>query len=930
MTQEEIRLEESRQRKAHWKRWGPYLSDRQWGTVREDYSPGGTAWAYFPHDHARSRAYRWGEDGLAGVSDNHQRLCFALALWNGRDPILKERLFGVTGNQGNHGEDVKEYYFYLDSTPTHSYMKYLYKYPQRAYPYAALLAENARRDRRRPEYELLDTGVFADNRYFDVVVEYAKATVDDLLIRVAITNRGAEPAEVHVLPTLWFRNTWAWEPGSPRPRLCAGSSRVGWSVVAAEHAARGRRVLRDGGGRRVLGGCARGGPTGLRRDALEQAVLSPRREALAHRRPGTTSAAPGAPERAQRPVDAPLQRRHRLHAGQVGVSVVRGVGPRVPHDRAGTDRSRLREVAAHPLPARVVHAPQRPDPRLRVGIRRRQSAGARVGRVARVQDRPARDGCARPRLSREGVPEAPAQFHVVGQPQGHRGQKRLRERLPRARQHRRLRPLGAAAHGRTHRAVRRHLLDGHVLPEHARHRAGAVADEPGLRRHRLQVLRALRLHRQGDERPRRRGDHPLGRDGRLLLRRPAHRRRGASAQDPLDGRADSALRGGDAGAGGGRAAAGLHAPHAVVHRQPAGVPREPRHGHGLRRRRAPAAVHRQPYAAHARAALHARPRRVPVALRDPRAVALSPSASLRADRGRRRAPRGLRARRVHHGILRRQLELARPRLVPGELPVDRVSAEVPPFLRRRSQGRVPERLAPAAQSVGRRGRAVARPHPPLPARPRRPASRARRRRHVPDRPELARPPPLLRILPRRRRRRHRRQSPDGLDRPRRQAHPAERRVSADPGRRPEAELLTRHLGRLGGPHATGVAAVVGAMASAAVRIADALARAAVDGRTGGAGTVNVQGEAVKKLDLWANDAVRDALAATGAAYLLVSEEMEAPLELGGAGGYVVCFDPVDGSSNLDINGVVGTIFSVRARSGRGPERDAVLPGTAQG
>src|SRR5256712_415786 len=218
VTEERRRLDEATRRTAHWRRWGTYLSERQWGTVREDYSPGGTAWEYFPHDHARSRAYRWGEDGLAGVSDNHQRLCFALALWNGRDPILKERLFGVTGNQGNHGEDVKEYYFYLDSTPTHSYMKYLYKYPQRAYPYAALLAENARRDRRRPEYELLDTGVFADNRYFDVVVEHAKATVDDLLIRVAVTNRGAETAEVHGLPTLWFRNTWAGAPSAPRPR----------------------------------------------------------------------------------------------------------------------------------------------------------------------------------------------------------------------------------------------------------------------------------------------------------------------------------------------------------------------------------------------------------------------------------------------------------------------------------------------------------------------------------------------------------------------------------------------------------------------------------------------------------------------------------------------------------------------------------------
>jgi len=243
MTEEHRRLEEARRRSAHWRRWGPYLSERQWGTVREDYSPGGTAWEYFPHDHARSRAYRWGEDGLAGISDNHQRLCFAPALWNGRDPILKERLFGLTGHQGNHGEDVKEYYFYLDSTPTHSYMRYLYKYPQRAYPYTELLEENARRDRRQPEYELLDTGVFADDRYFDVVVEYAKAGVDDLLVRIAVTNRGPEAAGLHVLPTLWFRNTWTWEPGTARPRLRAVSSRVGLRVVEAEHETLGRRWL---------------------------------------------------------------------------------------------------------------------------------------------------------------------------------------------------------------------------------------------------------------------------------------------------------------------------------------------------------------------------------------------------------------------------------------------------------------------------------------------------------------------------------------------------------------------------------------------------------------------------------------------------------------------------------------------------------------
>jgi hypothetical protein len=243
MTREHERLEADRQRAAHWRRWGPYLSERQWGTVREDYSPHGTAWEAFPHDHARSRAYRWGEDGIAGISDNHQRLCFAVALWNGRDPILKDRLFGLTGNEGNHGEDVKEYYFYLDSTPTHSYMKMLYKYPQAAYPYADLVAENRRRDRQAPEYELLDTGVFADGRYFDVLVEYAKASPDELLVRITATNRGPEPAELDVLPTLWFRNTWSWEPGAPRPVLRALRERLGHAVIEVEHATLGRGWL---------------------------------------------------------------------------------------------------------------------------------------------------------------------------------------------------------------------------------------------------------------------------------------------------------------------------------------------------------------------------------------------------------------------------------------------------------------------------------------------------------------------------------------------------------------------------------------------------------------------------------------------------------------------------------------------------------------
>jgi hypothetical protein len=217
MTAEEQRLEQSRDRKVHWKRWGPYLSERAWGTVREDYSAYGTAWDYLPHDHARSKAYRWNEDGIAGISDRHQMICFALALWNGNDPILKERLFGLSGSEGNHGEDVKEYYFYLDSTPTHSYMKYLYKYPQQEYPYSRLVEENRRRGKHEPEFELLDTGIFDENRYFDIFVEYAKADSEDILVRVSVTNRGPEPAHLDLLPTIWFRNTWAWDKNEPRP-----------------------------------------------------------------------------------------------------------------------------------------------------------------------------------------------------------------------------------------------------------------------------------------------------------------------------------------------------------------------------------------------------------------------------------------------------------------------------------------------------------------------------------------------------------------------------------------------------------------------------------------------------------------------------------------------------------------------------------------
>jgi len=299
MTREELRLQEAQQRRAHWRRWGPYLAERQWGTVREDYSAGGTAWDSFPHDHARSRAYRWGEDGIAGISDNHGRLCFALALWNGRDPILKERLFGLTGSEGNHGEDVKEYYFYLDSTPTHSYMKYLYKYPQAAFPYGDLVDTNRQRDRHAPEYELNDTGVFDDDRYFDVMVEYAKASPDDVLIQISATNQGPEPAELHLLPTLWFRNTWSWgTSGGERPALRAVHGRS--TTIEAHHGSLGTRWLHCDGGPDLLftenetncerlWGVANAGP--YVKDGINDYVVSGRADAVNPKLEGTKAAA---------------------------------------------------------------------------------------------------------------------------------------------------------------------------------------------------------------------------------------------------------------------------------------------------------------------------------------------------------------------------------------------------------------------------------------------------------------------------------------------------------------------------------------------------------------------------------------------------------------------------------------------------------------
>ena len=313
MTHEEQRLQESRDRTKHWKRWGPYLSERAWGTVREDYSEGGTAWDYLPHDHARSRAYRWNEDGIAGISDRHQILCFAVALWNGKDPILKERLFGLTGQEGNHGEDVKELYYYLDSTPTHSYMKYLYKYPQAAFPYADLVEGNRRRGRAGREYELLDTGIFEGDRYFDVFIEYAKADADDICVRIHIENRGPEDAPLDLLPTLWFRNTWSWNGKEKRPSIRQHAP----GVAVAEHATEGAYYLHCQDGEllftenetnhaRLFGGAA-----GYAKDGINDFLVNGRRDAVNPERVGTKCAAryhSSVPARGSRTIELRLSR----------------------------------------------------------------------------------------------------------------------------------------------------------------------------------------------------------------------------------------------------------------------------------------------------------------------------------------------------------------------------------------------------------------------------------------------------------------------------------------------------------------------------------------------------------------------------------------------------------------------------------------------
>ncbi len=592
---EQKRLNEAREAKIPWKKWGPYLSERQWGTVREDYSDDGNAWDYFTHDQARSRAYRWGEDGLAGLSDDKQRLCFALALWNERDPILKERLFGLTNSEANHGEDVKEYYFYIDSTPTHSYMKYLYKYPQREYPYRDLIETNRGRSREEFEYELLDTGAFDDDRYFDVFVEYAKEGPEDVLVRITVHNRGPEAARLRVLPTLWFRNTWSWGDDEPKPSL----REVRPGVIQATHHELGEYWLSCDGAPELLfteneSNASRlwsqPNPSPYVKDAFHAYTISGRGEAVNPAKVGTKAAAHYALEvpaggsktvrlrlsaaRVDQPFGAfeeifkrriadadefydritpkslnedqrrvhrqalagmlwskqyyyfdldrwlqehkshPLlesggrgvpeyrmvshaERRHDLDAGQVGVPLVCGLGPGLPHDLPGAGGFRFRQGAAAADAAQSLCPPQRADSRLRVELQRCESAGARVGHGLPLQDG------ADPRPGRPPVPGAivsgaHAELQLVGQPQGPRRSQRVRRRISGSRQHRRVRPQRPASHRRIAGAGGRHGLDGVLLPEHAGDRPHSHRVRPDVRRDRLQVRREFHVDRLRD------------------------------------------------------------------------------------------------------------------------------------------------------------------------------------------------------------------------------------------------------------------------------------------------------------------------------------------------------------------------------------------------------------------------------------------------
>ena len=579
---------------AGWRRWGPYLSERQWGTVREDYSPGGTAWEYFPHDHARSRTYRWGEDGIGGFSDDRQHWCLSVGLWNGRDPILKERLFGLTNSQGNHGEDVKELYYYLDSVPTHSYNRMLYRYPQAEYPYQKLIDANAARGQDVPEYELLDTGVFDGDRYFDVTIEYCKASPDDILMRVTAVNRGPDPAPLVLVPQLWARNTWAWRAGSRRPLL-----RAAGRAVQAIHPRLGEMRLfcdadvapafceNETNVRRLYGMDGKG-PF---KDGLHELIVEGR-EAAVRRDQGTklgypvaVTIPPGGSHQVRlrfRPAeregdpfewfDARFQARMdeadefyaavqanvtdpderliqrqalagMLWSKQLYLLDVRRwldgdpAQPTPPASRTrNADWRHLNnadvismpdtweypwyaawDLAFHCTTFALIDPGFAKDQLILLLREWYMHPNGQIPAyewafgdvnppvhawacVAGLQDGPHAEGQgATRRLPRTYVPEADAELHLVGEPQGFRRASNIfQRRLPGPGQYRPVRPLGQPLPtGGTFGTGRRHGVDGDVHAEPAADRAGAGVAEQGVRGHRKQVLRALPVHRRG-------------------------------------------------------------------------------------------------------------------------------------------------------------------------------------------------------------------------------------------------------------------------------------------------------------------------------------------------------------------------------------------------------------------------------------------------